>query len=344
MKIRPIYLCGLLLALLLTSCTVYRELPIEVLKPGDLLLPENSRISLIYRNFKYLNDTTANYIRKDFIPFYDRENSELNIDSIISMNSLDHLSEAFDDQQVASSIVVHDFHYLPSMKGEHIAPLNPEIIKNLARNDHADYIVSLETLSYLYSTYSRETAEQACDVVLAGIWAVYNGKSGNIVTHFPQVDTLYWNHFDDMGNRVQIPPRMEAMKMAVEEYVQTFGKKFITDWITTQRVIIIPPVEEFRQAGVHAYSHEWNEAEQYWQRYSHERFGRLAFGARFNLAVKCEMSDDLNTALDWLDQAQVIASRYKNRDDLELLNWYSKILHERLSDMKKLIQLEELLD
>jgi hypothetical protein len=56
------------------------------------------------------------------------------------------------------------------------------------------------------------------------------------------------------------------------------------------------------------------------------------------------MSDDLNTALDWLDQAQVIASRYKNRDDLELLNWYSKILHERLSDMKKLIQLEELLD
>ncbi len=341
MKIKYFHLCGFLLIFFLTSCTVYRELPIEVLKPGQIMLPTDSRISLIYRNFKYSNDTTANYFRKDLVPVFDSENAKLDIDSIITEKSLETLSEIFEDHQVASSIDVHKHDYMPAIKGEHLAPLNPEIIRTLARSNQADYIVSLETLSYLYSTYSRETASQACDVVLAGIWAIYNGKSGSIITHLPQVDTLYWDHFDDMGKRIQVPPRLEALKMAVEEYVQTFGNNFITDWITTQRVIIIPPVEEFRQAAIHAYGHEWDEAEKYWLRYTHERFGRLAFSARFNSAVKYEMSDDLNAALDWLDQAEETAKRYKNRNDLELLKWYSIILQERLSDMEKLIKLEE---
>lgn len=341
MKIRPYYLCAIFLASLFTSCTVYRDLPIEVLKPGEFDLPVDSRISLLYRNFNYYNDTLGNYLKKDHVPVFDTEHANENIDSLISMKSLDNLSQFLQDHQVAREINIHEYNYLPAISGEHLASLNGEIIRNIARNSEADFIISLESLSYLYSTYSPRIASQGCDVVIAGIWAIYNGQSGTIITHVPQVDTLYWNRFDEMGNRQQTPPRMVALEMAAEEFTDTFGQKFTTDWITTQRIVIVPPVEEFRQATEAAFSHDWDVAEGYWLRYSHERFGRLAFSARFNLALKCELSDDLNAARKRMDEAEEIAHRYRNRTDLELLKYYENILQERQDDMDKLILLEK---
>lgn len=341
MKNKSYYLCLIFLAFLFSSCTVYRDLPIEVLKPGAFSLPTDSRISLSYRNFNYNNDTLENYLKKDGVPVFDNGHGEENIDSLISMKSLGYLSQFLQDHKVVSDIHIHGYNYLPATSGEHLAPLNPEIIRNVAHNSETDFVISLETLSYLYSTYSPGTASQSCDVVVAGIWSIYNGKSGKIISHVPAVDTLYWNRFDDMGNRQQIPPRLVALEMAAEEYTDTFGRKFITDWITTKRIVIIPPVEEFRQATEAAFNHDWDIAEGLWLRYSHERFGRLAFSARFNLALKSELSDDLDAAMKWMDDAEVIALRYKTRTDLDLVKYYRSILQERLADMDKLILIEK---
>ena len=39
------------------ACTIYRDVPIEVLKPREFSIADTVQVTLLYRNFKYENDT-----------------------------------------------------------------------------------------------------------------------------------------------------------------------------------------------------------------------------------------------------------------------------------------------
>ena len=52
--------------LIVTSCTVYKEYPIDIYKPGEAYLPPDAgNIALVYRNFKYDTDTLQHYFKSD---------------------------------------------------------------------------------------------------------------------------------------------------------------------------------------------------------------------------------------------------------------------------------------
>ena len=52
----------LVLTMALTSCTVYKEYTIDVYQPGEIAVTGDVKnIALIYRNFKYTNDTLQHY-------------------------------------------------------------------------------------------------------------------------------------------------------------------------------------------------------------------------------------------------------------------------------------------
>ncbi len=88
-----------LLVLLLSSCTVYKEYPIDVYKPGDVNVPSNAKnVALVYRNFKYKNDTLQHYYKDDY-QLKRAKGDPVKLDSILASYCL---------QELASNLKEHD--------------------------------------------------------------------------------------------------------------------------------------------------------------------------------------------------------------------------------------------
>ncbi len=328
----------------LYSCTVYRELPIEVLSPKMIDIPENSSLALIYRNFKYENDTLQYYIRDNYTLKYDIRGKKANIDSIVSIRILNILASQPELQKISSSIYVFDYYSLPRMTGQKIVPLSREVIQNLARTSGTQKIILLETLTYMYSWYSYISGpDESADVTIAGIWALYDGLTGELLQHEQVVDTLFWTTNLSLADRTgtMIPPWITAMELAAETYAENFAKKFNTYWETAQRVIVVPPMKEFSMAADYAFENEWDKASEIWKRFTPERYGRLAVSARLNMALASEISDRIDLAYDWISKAEELTKVYRNKNENELVRSYKKILNDRKKDIERLNKSEK---
>jgi len=330
---------------LMVSCTVYRDIPIEVLNPKVIDIPINSSVALLYRNFKYENDTLQYYIRENYNLEYDPRGKKANVDSLVSMSILNTLASQPELLQNTSDIVVFDYYSLPRMTGQNLIPLSREVIQNIARSSGSQKVISLETLTYMYSWYSYISGgNESADVIIAAIWAVYDGFTGALLQNEQVIDTLYWTtslSFKKGNKEPLVPPYITAMELASETYAENFAKKFAISWETVQRIIVVPPMNEFNLAANYALENEWEKASEIWKRYTSERYGRLAVSARFNMAVASEISDRIDIALDWIAKAEELTKVYRNKNENELVRSYKEILNDRKKDIERLKKSEQ---
>jgi len=340
MRSSSVYILFFLLIFTLNACTIYREVPIEVLRPREISVGQGNDVVLLYRNFKYENDTLQSYYRYDFDLRKDEKNAGLNIDSLLSIKALNTLAYELDDKEVVNNSMVMPVNTLPRIAGQKLAPLPKELVQNIGSRSGAQKLISLETLSYYFSRFSGNSeTEESAEVILAGIWALYDVHSGAIEKHEAMVDTLFWHRRNEDGVRIQIPPRIASLELATEVYAGNFAKKLTTSWETVQRLLIIPPVQEFNLAAEFATENKWEEALELWQRYTPERYGRLSVSARYNAALSYEMLNEIDQALILIDQALVQAGIYRNKEELKLVRDYKDILIRRSEEIRNLIQL-----
>jgi hypothetical protein len=320
-----------------TSCTLYRQIPIEVLRPREISIPQETGVALLYRNFKHTDDSLHLYYRDNSNLIKVDPNSMENCDSIISTNCLNKLGQYIESYDIADNIIQLSFNTLPRQYGEYLTPLPPEVIQTVGARNGAGMIISLESISYLFSQYSIVTdPEILCDVVMTTSWAVYASRTGTMIHRTTMEDTLLWYRTIDTGNGNHPPKRMTALKAAAEKSAARFANKFVTGWEEVQRTIIIPPLQEFKVAADYAFTHEWDKALKLWELYTPDRFGRLAVSARFNAALAREMSDDIEGALHWIGLAQNLAALYKNKYEMEIVRAYSSVLSSRNADIQLL--------
>jgi hypothetical protein len=328
-----------LLFLTFTACTLYREVPIEVLRPKEISIEGDTDIALLYRNFKYENDTLSHYFRDDYELKKDTRNDHLNIDSLLAAKALNTLEFWLSNEAVVENVHILPVNTLPRITGQHLTPLPKEVIQNIGTYSHSSRLLSLETLSYFFSGFSNlSDAGESSEVIMAGIWAIYDTRTGALIRHEPLVDTLFWRRMDEEGKKILLPSRIPALELATEEYVRNFAKKFTNSWETVNRIIIIPPVQEFNMAAEHAVAYEWEEALDLWMLYTPERFGRLTVSALFNVALSWEMQNDIDKALQFIGLAQEKARIYRNKDELRLVQNYQRILKDRKLDIERLNQ------
>lgn len=324
---------------LTVSCTLYKEIPIEVLRPKIIHLPSGTDAAIIYRNFKYENDTLEHYYRDDYQLRADRKNEGINIDSIAVSGCLTSLAANLESYAIFNNIILLPSQTLPRISGSHLSPLPAAVIRNFGTNTGSSYIISLETISYMYASYSQSVAQESSrEVIMAGIWAVYDAKSGNIKQHESVVDTLYWYKTDDTGMRIDLPPRVVALELAAGVFGENYAKKFISDWETVQRILIIPPLQEFKTAADHVARDEWVQAAAIWDRFTAKRYGRLAISAHYNMALASELQDDIDSALHRLDQALELATGMRNKEDILMILNYQKVLNLRKKEIGQFIK------
>ncbi len=322
------------------SCTVYREMPIDVLKAEEFVIPEKgSNTGFLYRNFKYPNDTLQYYFLDNEMLIKDKATQGKNIDSLAAANCLSSVSSVMYQNGVIGKPVIFPAEMMPRLSLEKNFPIPSTLIQKLAQSANVKFIISLEVFSYFFSHFSGASKADAYEqVAVAGVWSLYKAETGEMMDSKVMIDTIYWspenNQTDQRG--LELPPRLTAILQASEVFGENYAKRFFSEWITVDRLLIIPPPEEFRLAAEYASEQEWEKAREIWERYSNDRLGRLAISARYNIALSYEISDQIEAAIDWLNQAFTLAKVYNNRHELELIKRYQLILLQRKKEIDRL--------
>lgn len=328
--------------LIITSCTVYKEYPIEVYKPGAIAVPPDAEnVAIVYRNFKYEGDTLQHYFKDDYRLKRAGRDPE-NLDSILVNLCMNELAKNLKSQNAFNQIRIFP-ELFRQHTGEKLPPLDFSLVNQIANTTETDLLISLETFSYFFSEYSQTAETPASnEVITAAVWAVYNPYTQKLVERKTMIDTVFWNGYDDRGNynrKSKLPPRLTALKIASQMAGENYSKRFFASWQTVNRMYYIPPLPDFSAADQYIQKGEWDNAILLWKRYADDKHGKMAINARYNLALAYEMKDDIDTAEKWLAAAQQMAMDYRSKEDLKNIINYKKVLANRRKEINRLNKL-----
>ena len=337
MKRLSFWFLGLILAT--TSCTVYKEYPIDVYKPGAIAVPPNVKnIAMISRNFKYNNDTLQHYYKVDNTIKKAKGDPE-NLDSMLVNYCLNELALNLKNKNNYNRIHIFPEVFKPH-SGSKLPSIDFDLINKLTTETETDLVISLETFSYFYSEYYSGTGiPKPREVITGSVWAVYDPAAKKIIERKTMIDTLYWNAYDDKGNyqkNSKLPPRLTALKIATQMAGENYSKRFFASWENVKRMYSVPPPPDFAAAEKYLLKGDWDNAIMLWKRYAADKNGKMAINARYNLALAYEMKDDLNSAIQWLAAAQQIAADYRSKDNLKMIAAYQKVLAQRKKEIERL--------
>jgi hypothetical protein len=322
---------------------VYNQFPIDVYKPGEIAIPPDAQnLAIVYRNFKYKNDTLQHFYQDDF-SLIKAANDPQNLDSILVNLCMNELAEKLKTNNTFQEIRIFPAIF-KAHSGTKLPPLNFGIVNRLSNSTQADLLISLETFSYFYSEYSAtQDNPKSNEVITAAVWAVYNPVNEQLIERKTVIDTVFWNGYDDQGNyrrKSKLPSRLTALKIASQVAGENYSKRFFSSWQSVERTYSVPPLPDFSAAEEYLQKGEWDNAIMLWKRYAAEENGRMAINARYNVALGYEMKDDIELALKWLQAAQKTAMDYRSKEDLKMILSYQKILEQRQKEIIRLNQVQ----
>jgi hypothetical protein len=342
MNFKPAILIFVLV--LFNACTVYREYPIEVYKPGEIYVPPTIKnAAIVYRNFKYTSDTLQHHYTADGELIKAKNNPE-NLDSLLVTICLNELATHLINNYAFEEIPVFPIDVFERHTGDHLTDIPPEIVQQLASASNSNLIISLETFSWFFSNYSASFGNPAAaDVITAAVWGIYDPLNNDIVERKSMIDTIYWNGLDKEGNfepGYLPPPRLTALELASVYAGSNYARRFYAGWQTVNRMYSVPPLPDFADAAFYFEEGKWNEAIELWQKYADNRNGKMAINARYNLALAYEMKDDLDTAQKWLTAAHELARTYRSKNDIQMIALYQKTLETRKREIALLNKMQ----
>ncbi len=330
-----------LIAAGITSCTVYKEYPIEIYTPGEVAVPSDvQNVALVYRNFKYPGDTLQHYYKVNNRLIKAKKDPK-NLDSLLANYVLKELASNFKENNTFERI-----HIFPELFQPHVGKKLPTLpftmVKKLTSVTNTDLLISLETFSYFFSEYDADyDTPKSKEVITASVWAVYDPVKEKVLERKTMIDTVFWNTLSENGTyqkNVKLPPRLTALKIAAQLAGENYSKRYFASWKTVNRIYSIPPLPDFELADKYISEGKWDNAIEIWKRYALKKNGKMAINARYNIALAYEMKDDILTAWKWLGAAHELAVEYKSKEDIKRILQYQKVLAKRKKDIDRLNQ------
>lgn len=327
-------------ALLVASCTVYREYPIEVYNPGEANVPPSAKnAAIIYRNFKYEADTLQHYYKNDF-QLIKAKNDPKNLDSILAISAINELATDLKSNNVFEKIYIFPWNTFDKHTGDHLIDLPNELVEKVTNASNTDLLIVLETYSSFFSTYPQTfDTPKTNEVITVAVWGIYDPVKKVSRERKSMIDTVFWNGYDEEGNYRKgytPPPRLAALEMAAALAGKNYSKRFYATWETVNRMYSVPPLPDFADAAFYFEEGKLDRAVALWQKYADDSNGKMAINARYNLALAYELKDDLDTAQQWLTAALDLAAKYKSRKEINSILTYQKILNTRKEKLSKL--------
>lgn len=326
----------------MSSCISYEKISIEVFKPSQLSLPSGIKnVALVSRNLKYADDTLQNYhvsnnrLLKDKIRF--------NLDSLAKKTCLDSLAAKLIGQNRFARIQVLPVSLWPEIRVKEIRLAKSFWYKNVSKISESDALILLDMFSCFYSIDDRFDNPQV-NVITSNIWSVYDARSNEIIDRYTQIDTLYWNGFDEAENfrKIKLPNKKDAIRLAAGVIGQNYAKHIIPDWKLVYRDVMTCGNPEFQKALKLAQAGNWDEASAIWQKFSKEKNKRNQIIGFYNLALANEMDGNTDKALGFCALAAKASAGLFRSPANEAVRKYAIILYSRKSEIEKLNKQNEL--
>lgn len=320
----------------LSSCVTFEKYSIEVFKPSSYSFPSYVRtVGIVSRNLKYTTDTLQNYyssngkLRKDQKP--------LGTDLLARQICLDSLARKLNTQNRFDSIWVVPADAVQEKRVNEIRPAVNDWYQTLADRNGADALVLLDMFSCFYNIDDAFENPQV-NVVTSNIWSVYDAHTGKIADRYLQIDTLYWNGYDENGNfrKIRLPGKKEAIKLSAAVIASDYARHIVPDWTLVYREIMTNTNPELEVASTLAKKGEWAKAQAVWQEIAEKPNKKNRAIAFYNLALSGEMDGDLEKAQQYCTKAASESTSFFLKNVHQATKAYAAILFKRKIELEKL--------
>ncbi|WP_340112866.1 DUF6340 family protein [Maribellus mangrovi] len=227
-----------------------------------------------------------------------------------------------------------------------LALYSEEELSAIADTCSADVLLSLDhfytenALAYLeYSSTAKEV------VHVHYSWTAYDLKEKKLAFHFSRGDTIFWSHQSSYKKEAlkRIPPRRDAVLNAADIAGANTAEFLVPHWRTVQRIFYESGNPEIKPTSQMVNNGKWLEAAEVWKKYTNDKNKALAAKCKFNMAVACEMNDQIDAALGWVVESYYV---YGEKNEVHSANCreYINILAQRKQDqqiIEKQLSLDE---
>jgi len=159
---------------------------------------------------------------------------------------------------------------------------------------------------------------------------IYDVVKDTMVYQEARLDTLAWTIFGQ--TKIDKIKALQLIQSKIPVVCKNVGAKVIKNivpkWKTETRYLYYYNKGLWYDAKSYAYKFQWGKAMDIWMKYAESKDIIEASCASYNMALACEMTQQYDIAIEWLDLSD---SYYK----LDTSNILRKILLEKKSKLKK---------
>lgn len=192
-----------------------------------------------------------------------------------------------------------------------------------------DHFYTLDGLAYFSHEY---TARRAVQVHYS--WTGYDLKNRKLAFHFAKADTIFWSNYAELKKEALagLPPRKDAVLNAADIAGENTANFLVPHWTTVERMIYESGNVDLKPAQQLAIEGRWLEAAELWKKNVNNPNKNIAAKCKYNMAVACEMNDELEAALNWAVESYHVFGE-KNKIHAANCRDYIRILSQRKLDV-----------
>jgi hypothetical protein len=302
--------CGLVF--LTWSCVStqrFTALQLDILRPAKLDIPETQKnVGIIYRNVVEFEDITG------FLKYFDHAD---NPTEIFSENPVAyHYLEMF-TKDLIDSERFENIEYLPAIEPEYQLPdsslvsyLTPEEIRKYEYlHPQVDIFLFADFITSNHQKfYFDESQLFVLEVYTSSIWQLSGILKDTLIYRYAKTDTLAWEEVTYSLNDLSrdFPSVEQALIEGAGVSALGFARLFHPYWETVNRMMYISGNYEMKMAQKYATNNQWKEASAIWEKYTNNKNKNIAAKAMFNMALACEVSGEIDNALDWVIKSYMV--------------------------------------
>jgi hypothetical protein len=226
-------------------------------------------------------------------------------------------------------------------------------IQNIAGSTGADLFLSLDFFSSIDGIFSPDyigsdsisifneylyDSRIAREIVYTlACWNIYDLKKVNFERTLQKLDTIQWMEpvYSLKEAKRMLPPRKDAVLNAADIAGSRFAEFLVPHWIEVDRMYYRSGHTELKATDELIAQNQWLEAAKIWKKNTTNTNKSIAAKSMFNMALACEMSGEMDAALDWAIKSFYVFGN-KNPEHAFNCQEYIRILAQRKLDIQKI--------
>lgn len=211
-----------------------------------------------------------------------------------------------------------------------------EMIGELADTSNADLLLSLDLFFSQNKLGYLPENDLAYELVMINyFWTAYDLQEQKLMFHISKSDTIHWTELTTSPSKAfnLVPPRKDAVLNAADIAGTNTAQFILPHWITIQRMYYFSINKDLNEATQLAEAGKWIEAAKIWKAHIESKNKKTAAKCMFNMAIACEMNDDLDAAIEWVVKSYYVFGETRP-DHAANCKEYIRVLSLRKLDVK----------